>query len=812
MKNGCTAWKMSLPLIFLLLSMFALSCTVPSVLAQEVVVPDEQQYKYTKPEEIWAHGNPMIMGTKGFITAICYEPLAMNDDVSMQYGINYKPLLAESWGWVADTTFEIKIRKIAHFSSGRPVTADDVAFSLENELRTDISGALSGYAPLIEGVEKVDDYTVHVKVKEQYARNKRILGILTGVKVLPKHVWAPLLEEYNNTGIVDYKHTDDPENWDPSGPYTVVSWSSRVIYFKRVDNYWGEQLGWLFAPEYAVCFGDMSSDVLFRMFDAHERDINSQSPEISVEWQRERSHYLGAWNIRGGPREIHGVASDCHGLTLNFERHPIFRERWFRTALAYALDYDKILDVGFAAQAVRGHLNLIHPVTFKSYVTMLSDIIEKNFPNTTVDAGMTVIPYDPQTAIEILKEHCDEGSSVETGWYYKGQKIGGWTVTSVVAWRVWAVTAEVVAKNLRDIGIDCQPNLVEVGTYFDAWPALDFDIITNWFSTWGRPEGIEHDMESNFAQPGMGPYWQGKSPCGMQEYWNGEYPPLPNIAGQVKELSDKLWNLEIGTAEFNATLRSLLEIVVPEIPMIPTDITGGMHLWNWVDRWNNWPTIDDPYEFRSGDNGDLVAYQPLKHVYPAKVRTKSFSLSAGTVESGTPVIASVTLENTGAQVQRYKIVINEGPARPGWELFEEGVLAWRIVKVPPGTMKVDIPLTIEKTGTYVLVVDNWRIGEFDPGEPLVAALTVTEPVAAGLLPAVEATRSAVSRVESTVGNLSKTMDTLSTSVSELSAKVSELSGVVAGSSSLFYATIGLQVIILAIVIIVATKVLTKKPT
>jgi len=157
-----------------------------------------------------------------------------------------------------------------------------------------------------------------------------------------------------------------------------------------------------------------------------------------------------------------------------------------------------------------------------------------------------------------------------------------------------------------------------------------------------------------------------------------------------------------------------------------------MKIYNRVHRWVNWPTVDDPYPYRTFDNGvQRLNWHFLKYVYPAKVETVSFSLSKEICEVGETVTAYVKLRNTGDYEQRYKVAINLGPAKPGWELTEEGLLAWKIVKVPPkSTITVELPITIEEPGSYILVVDNWRIGQFDPGEPLTMPLTVLTPTPA----------------------------------------------------------------------------------
>lgn len=716
------------------LIMLSVTSTIASVQAQEIVVPDEQTFYFTKPTKLTITSlNPITQGMLRFIT---YESLALYDDASSIFGVEgLRGILAESWGWVDDRTFEIKIRKIARFRSGMPVTADDVVFSAELFMNPDYAGYLVYLRDYFERVEKVDDYTIRVIMKPEYARNKMVLMFLTELCVVPKEKWSALLEKYG-TGIIEYTHMNFTEI-DGSGAYTPVAITETGIYFERVDNYWGEQLGWLFAPKYWVFCGDISSDIMFRNIAEGARDACSLSAEITVEWQRSYP-FLGAWNYLGEAWEMHGVEAGCKGVVFNFERVPLLRERWLREVLTYAIDYNKIAEVALYGQALPANHLSLYPYSDKDYIMMTKEVLEKNFDHVVVDKGIPRLAYDPDLAIQILKEHCDPGSSKETGWYYKGQKIGGWSIITVSGWRSWETATEIIAKNWRDIGIDVTVNPIEWATYYDSFNIGDFEIAYTWLlgsEGANPPAGIERALTNLFGYPKLGIAWAGYSPCGFQAFWNGSYPPLPNIASQVKKKLDKLWILDYGSAEYNQTFIELCELILPELPFIPTVEDGAMKIYNRIHRWVNWPTVDDPYPYRTFDNGvQRLNWHFLKYVYPAKVETVSFRLSKDTAEVGETVTAYVKLKNTGRYEQRYKVAINLGPAKPGWELTEEGLLAWKIVKVPAGgEITVELPITIREAGSYVLVVDNWRIGQFDPGEPLTVPLTILVPTPAQII-------------------------------------------------------------------------------
>ena len=91
---------------------------------------------------------------------------------------NYKdstqivPELAESWQIGEDgKTWTFFLRKGITFASGNPVTADDVVFSLHRLLNIAETPAwrLSQFGVTPDSITKIDDYTVQIVLKRQYA-------------------------------------------------------------------------------------------------------------------------------------------------------------------------------------------------------------------------------------------------------------------------------------------------------------------------------------------------------------------------------------------------------------------------------------------------------------------------------------------------------------------------------------------------------------------------------------------------------------------------------------------------------------------
>ncbi len=103
----------------------------------------------------------------------------------------YVGAIASSWKQVDPLTMEFKIRSDVKFTDGQPMTMDDILYTFQfmadptakyrfQDTRSDWLG----------GVEKMDDWTIRVRGREQMAV---MLGKLTQVPyVLPKHIHAKL--------------------------------------------------------------------------------------------------------------------------------------------------------------------------------------------------------------------------------------------------------------------------------------------------------------------------------------------------------------------------------------------------------------------------------------------------------------------------------------------------------------------------------------------------------------------------------------------------------------------------------------------
>ena len=280
----------------------------------------------------------LIVGTAADINQL--NPMLQNDQannnclvlthqrlISLDNETNEKnPSLASSWEWTDDTHLVFHLVENANFSTGEPLTADDVVFTYEMAMSDDPTlSAVSGTLGLVESVEALDTYTVQFTTT-QYSNE--LLDTLMGVpmSIQSKAAW------------------EDESNEEPwlvgSGPYVFNEWKEgEYASFVRNENYWNDDpsLGEVMMP-------GVADEIIFKpLLEASQRVIALQNGEIDVcidppatelEFLEEDEN-VTVWT-QPGTRLFY--------LGFNCEKEP-FNNETLRQAVSCAIDKDYIIEV-----------------------------------------------------------------------------------------------------------------------------------------------------------------------------------------------------------------------------------------------------------------------------------------------------------------------------------------------------------------------------------------------------------------------------------------------------------------------------------
>ncbi|MBB6261401.1 peptide/nickel transport system substrate-binding protein [Paenochrobactrum gallinarii] len=147
--------------------------------------------------------------------------------------IKMEPGVAKSWRNIDPLTWEFTLHENAVWSDGKPIVAEDVAFSYERAL--DVPGSVAtvkGFIRTVDKVEIIDDHHLIIKTT---VPDPLLPVSLYNLYIVSKHVGEKSTTEDYNSGKAMVSN----------GPYNYAGYTpgDRVL-MKRNDAYWGDKPEW----------------------------------------------------------------------------------------------------------------------------------------------------------------------------------------------------------------------------------------------------------------------------------------------------------------------------------------------------------------------------------------------------------------------------------------------------------------------------------------------------------------------------------------------------------------------------------------
>lgn len=178
--------------------------------------PTSLDYSYT-----WDTGPGNMV-----LANLCDNLMRQNPDST------YSPALASAVTTPDDTTYVYDIREGVTFSDGKPLTADDVAFSLQRQLDPDTGSYWGVWFQNVESVEATGPMQVTVTLKAPDVLFGQMMATPAGAVVQKEYVEAKGQDYGTAAGGVMC-----------TGPYTLTKWSTGAgITLTARDDYWDQAL------------------------------------------------------------------------------------------------------------------------------------------------------------------------------------------------------------------------------------------------------------------------------------------------------------------------------------------------------------------------------------------------------------------------------------------------------------------------------------------------------------------------------------------------------------------------------------------
>jgi len=461
-------------------------------------------------------------------------------------GKQYPLLAAGPWAWTADMTeITYKLKKVAHWSDGTPVTADDAAYTWASYVKYKATAA-ANFGNFIDTVTAVDPQTVVVKAKLD-ANGKavnplQVVSFLSNAYIIQK-AWTQKVEA--RTGGDATKFMADPaEDVVYSGPYHKYFSDDTKVVLVRDDNYWGKDAsmwGKLPVPKYLAhtIFKDNAAGSV--ALAQGEVDVSQQfNSNVQVLWLNYGlpvSTYL--------PDAPYGIGASNPTAYFNMASYGLDQVA-VRKAIAMAVDYNTIIANAMTNQSA----------TFSQVPRSLMNPTpgEQALYDPTAVKDLQWVGNDVEGAKKLL-----DSAGIKPGpdgWRQYNGKTLHYVATCPNGWSDWQAAIEVVAAAGKAIGIDITTNYPDWNVYqtvITNWPlAAGYDIFMMYNDGAGPAEPwarTDHLLNSKYAETKSN--WSGD--------WGGyKNPAVDKLINEIPTLTDP--------AKIKADYTEITKIYLTDVP------------------------------------------------------------------------------------------------------------------------------------------------------------------------------------------------------------------------------------------------------
>jgi peptide/nickel transport system substrate-binding protein len=337
------------------------------------------------------------------------------------------PDIAEKIDVSADAkVYTFSLKKTLVFTDGKPLTADDVVFTIERAVDKRVGsywrGRLLGIdgaadfseqkAEKIKGLETPDQYTVKITLGAPDSTFLLTIGNFAGMGILPAHVLKDIAPDQLS------KHSFGLNPTPSAGVFQFVKYETdQYVEIKRNETYGGgpkAKLDRIFAK-------NLTPDVALAQLDKGEIDLMIV-PVAEIE------------RVKKNPNlTVVSVPSPSVSFMCLNNELPYFQDKRVRQAMQYAIDREAIVKEIYKGEATVVNQTIIGP----EWMGM---------------PDLNMYKFDPGKARQLLKDaNWDSGRKIETI-YTPGNKEQD-------------AFAAIIQQQFKDIGVDLDLRQIEAAEY-----------------------------------------------------------------------------------------------------------------------------------------------------------------------------------------------------------------------------------------------------------------------------------------------------------------------------------------------------------
>jgi peptide/nickel transport system substrate-binding protein len=453
--------------------------------------------------------------------------------------------LASSYKWSnANKTLTFTIRKGVKWTDGKPLTAADVLFTFNLIKKFPALDLNASWAVLKSVTQNGNQIVFQFKT----AAVPYFYYIADQTPIVPQHIWSTIANP------VTYK---DPHPVG-SGPFKMGSCSPQVIKYTKNSDYWQK--------------GKPTIETIYYPAFTSNDPANQQLASGKAQWGSQFIPNIEKFYVSKSADHHYWFPPTVNVSVFINNKDPILKDVAVRKAMAYAIDRQKVSEVGeYGYEPASNQTGIVTP-TFAGW---LDQALAKQ------------VSYNPQKAISILtaagyKKKGDQ-------FYTPDGKPLSFTMINIGGYSDWVASAQIVQEDLKKIGIKVTPENLSSTTYDADNYAGKFQLSYN-----GNLSG------------GPAPYYElrqllyskNSAPIGKNASTNWERYENPAV--------DQLIDSYAATADptkQHEIVRKLEKVMVDDIPVIPVTEGVDWYQYNTKDH-SGWVTQQNPYA------------QPSAYVYP----------------------------------------------------------------------------------------------------------------------------------------------------------------------------------------------------
>jgi peptide/nickel transport system substrate-binding protein len=492
-----------------------------------------------------------ISNAQGTTWTCGFNPFNANDQ-SLAFGTIYEelvfvnalksgaatPWLASKYAWSNHSkTLTFTIRPGVKWSDGKPLTAADVLFTfklLKKYPALDLNAVWS----VLKGVtQKGSKVTFTFKT----AAVPYFYYVAGQTPILPQHIWKSVK---NPVTFKDAKAAQAVG----SGPFEMGSCSPQVIKYVKNPHYWQKGL-----PKIDTVYYPAYTD---------NSPANQDLASGKDQWGSQFIPNIKAVYLSRSKDNHYWFPPLVNVSVYMNLKNPLLKDVAVRRAMAYAIDRSRVAQIGeYGYEPPSNQTGIVTP-TFKSW---LNKSLAKKFS------------YNPAKAKSILTK---AGYKMKNGVFEKNGKSLSFQMVNISGYTDWIASAQIVAQNLKAIGIKVTPvnesqTTYNSDTYFGHYQ-LAYDGNNN-----GGPAPY-YELRQELYSKNSAPIGKSAS-SNWERYYNKNVDNLINAYAATTSLKKQ-----------HQIVNGLEAAMVRDVPIIP--ITEGVDWYQYNTKsLTGWVTQKNQY-------------------------------------------------------------------------------------------------------------------------------------------------------------------------------------------------------------------------